>query len=84
MTGITIKTNNIQVSKSDRSDVTFLEISDEEIYWYIDNFHPMDKAGAYGIQDWIGSCKISNISGSYYNIMGLPMHLLYEMLQDLD
>ena len=84
VTGITIKTNNIQVSKSDRSEVTFLEISDEEIYWYIDNFHPMDKAGAYGIQDWIGSCKISNISGSYYNIMGLPMHLLYEMLEELD
>jgi len=53
------------------------------INWYIDNFNPMDKAGAYGIQDWIGSCKISNISGSYYNIMGLPMHLLYGMLEGL-
>ena len=84
VTGITIKTNNIQASKSDRSEVTFLEISDEEIYWYIDNFHPMDKAGAYGIQDWIGSCKISNISGSYYNIMGLPMHQLYEMLEGIE
>ncbi len=84
VTGITIKTSNIQVSKSNQSEVTFLEISDDEIYWYIDNFNPMDKAGAYGIQDWIGSCKISNISGSYYNIMGLPMHLLYGMLEELD
>jgi len=83
VTGITLRTKDRKISKSDQSEVTFLEISDEEIYWYIDNFNPMDKAGAYGIQDWIGSCKISNISGSYYNIMGLPMHLLYGMLEGL-
>lgn len=83
VTGITVITANHKHSASDQSDVTFLPLSDEEIYWYIDNFHPMDKAGAYGIQDWIGSCKISHISGSYYNIMGLPMHKLYEMLREL-
>lgn len=84
VTGITLRTVNQKQSTSDLSEVTFLPLTDEEIYWYIDNFHPMDKAGAYGIQDWIGSCKISNISGSYYNIMGLPMHKLYEMLKQLD
>ena len=83
VTGITVRTANHKQSASDQSDVTFLPLSDEEIYWYIDNFNPYDKAGAYGIQDWIGSCKISNISGSYYNIMGLPMHKLYEMLREL-
>ncbi len=83
VTGITLRTKDHKISKSDQSEVTFLELSDDEIYWYIDNFNPMDKAGAYGIQDWIGSCKISNISGSYYNIMGLPMHLLYGMLEGL-
>ena len=83
VTGITVITANHKHSASDQSDVTFLPLSDEEIYWYIDNFNPYDKAGAYGIQDWIGSCKISNISGSYYNIMGLPMHKLYEMLREL-
>ena len=80
VTGITVRTSSQKISVSDQSEVTFLELTDEEIYWYIDNFSPMDKAGAYGIQDWIGSCKISNISGSYYNIMGLPMHKLYELL----
>jgi septum formation protein len=83
VTGITIRTADEKISASDLSEVTFLSVSDEEIYWYIDNFNPMDKAGAYGIQDWIGSCKISNISGSYYNIMGLPMHKLYVMLEGL-
>ena len=83
VTGITIRTADEKISASDLSEVTFLSVSDEEIYWYIDNFSPMDKAGAYGIQDWIGSCKISNISGSYYNIMGLPMHKLYVMLEGL-
>jgi len=84
VTGITLRTKDRKISKSDQSEVTFLELSDDEIYWYIDNFNPMDKAGAYGIQDWIGSCKISNISGSYYNIMGLPMHLLYGMLEGIE
>ncbi len=81
VTGITVRTKDQLLSDTDSSDVTFSDISLEEIDWYLDNFNPMDKAGAYGIQDWIGSCKISNIAGSYYNIMGLPMHKLYYLLQ---
>ncbi len=83
ITGVTVRTKDQLISESDRSDVTFLDISRGEIDWYLDNFDPMDKAGAYGIQDWIGSCKISNISGSYYNIMGLPMHVLYKLLNQI-
>jgi len=81
ITGVTIRTKDQKLSVSDISEVTFMEISEEEIDWYLDHFNPMDKAGAYGIQDWIGSCKINKISGSYYNIMGLPMHKLYELLE---
>ena len=53
------------------------ELSDEEIHYYVDNFKPFDKAGAYAIQEWIGLCKISKIEGTYSNIMGLPVEQVY-------
>lgn len=60
--------------------VTFKNLSSEEIKYYIDHFNPMDKAGAYGIQDWIGQIGITGIQGSYYNVMGFPMDIVYKNL----
>ena len=60
--------------------VTFKELSSEEIQFYIDNYNPMDKAGAYGIQDWIGQIGITKIEGSYFNVMGFPIHKIYSQL----
>ncbi|MCA0154215.1 Maf family nucleotide pyrophosphatase [Winogradskyella vincentii] len=63
--------------------VTFRALEDEEIWHYIKKFKPFDKAGAYGIQEWIGSVGITNIEGSYNNVVGLPTHLLYETLNSI-
>jgi septum formation protein len=63
------------------SHVTFTELSDAEIDYYIDHYQPYDKAGAYAIQEWIGLCKVSRIEGTYANIVGLPVDLVYERLQ---
>lgn len=60
--------------------VTFKELSNEEIQFYIDNYNPMDKAGAYGIQDWIGQIGVTKIEGSYFNVMGFPIHKIYSQL----
>lgn len=65
----------------EKTEVTFKELSFEEISYYINEFQPFDKAGSYGIQDWIGLIGITNISGSYTNVVGLPTHLLYEKLK---
>lgn len=81
VTGVCLRTLWKKHSFSCISDVTFREISDEEIYYYIDNYHPYDKAGAYGIQEWIGYAAISGIRGSYFNIVGLPVQMLYVELE---
>lgn len=60
--------------------VTFKALTKEEIEYYITNYKPYDKAGAYGIQDWIGQIGVTNIEGSYFNVMGLPTHIVYETL----
>ena len=65
------------------SDVTFTELSDEQIRYYVEKYKPLDKAGAYGIQEWIGYVGIEGIRGSYYNVMGLPVQRLYAALQTL-
>lgn len=65
-----------------RSDVWFDVMSEEEMYWYIDRFEPYDKAGSYGVQEWLGHCKISKIEGTYANIMGLPVDLVYKNLAE--
>lgn len=66
----------------DITKVYFKKLSKEEIEYYIRNFKPFDKAGAYGIQEWIGQIGIHKIEGSYFNVVGLPVHLLYEMLSE--
>ena len=66
---------------SDHTDVWFDELSDEEIDYYVRTCKPFDKAGAYGVQEWIGLCKIRRIEGSYANVMGLPVHRVYSELQ---
>lgn len=65
----------------DRTDVTFRHMTDSEIDSYITNCHPMDKAGAYGIQEWIGYVACTHLEGSYFNVMGFPTHRLYEILK---
>lgn len=81
-TGVCITTTEWQRSFAAQTEVRFAMLSEEEIAYYVDNFHPMDKAGAYGVQEWIGFIGVENISGSYYNIMGLPVQKLYrELLQ---
>ena len=66
----------------DRTDVTFRELSDDEIHFYINHYRPFDKAGAYGIQEWIGYIGCTALNGSYFNVMGLPVHLVYEYIMN--
>lgn len=82
-TSVSLRTTEKLVTFSDRTNVFFDEMSEEEINFYVKNFHPMDKAGAYGIQDWLGYTKVSKIKGCYYNVMGLPLQKLYRTLQKL-
>lgn len=82
-TGITIKTLDKTITETDVADVEFEEISDEEINFYIKKYKPFDKAGSYGIQEWLGMAKIKKINGSFYTIMGLPTHLVYKILREL-
>ncbi|HEX7871116.1 MAG TPA: Maf family nucleotide pyrophosphatase [Chryseobacterium sp.] len=82
-TGITIKTLDKTLTETDVADVEFDEISEEEIDFYIKNYKPFDKAGSYGIQEWLGMSKIKKINGSFYTIMGLPTHLVYKILKEL-
>lgn len=81
VTGVTIFTDSRSVTFSVTSEVDFAELSDDEIDYYVTRFHPTDKAGAYGVQEWIGAMAIRGIRGSYYNVMGLPTHRLYKELQ---
>ena len=79
-TGVCITNTDGQRSFTAQTEVRFATLSEEEIAYYVDNFQPMDKAGAYGVQEWIGFIGVENISGSYYNIMGLPVQKLYREL----
>ncbi|MGN0207625.1 MAG: Maf family nucleotide pyrophosphatase [Muribaculaceae bacterium] len=80
ITGVTILTTEKSTSFSTTTEVFFDSLTDDEIDFYITRFKPMDKAGAYGIQEWIGAAGIRRIEGSYYNVMGLPLHSLYTAL----
>ena len=80
VTGVCIIGQGKEISFSETTKVSFGKMSDEEIDFYITNYKPFDKAGAYGVQEWIGHCKINKITGSYVNVMGLPMHRIYEIL----
>ncbi len=82
-TGITIKTISKTFTETDVADVEFEHISDDEIDFYIKNYKPFDKAGSYGIQEWLGMAKIKKMNGSFYTIMGLPTHLVYKILNKI-
>ena len=82
-TGVCLTTTEWQRSFTAQTEVRFAELSEEEITYYVDTYKPMDKAGAYGVQEWIGFIGVENISGSYYNIMGLPVQRLYKELVKL-
>lgn len=81
-TGVTISTKWKRTSFTTVTDVTFAGITEEEIRYYVDNYMPLDKAGAYGIQEWIGAVAVAGINGSFYNVMGLPIHRLYQELRN--
>ncbi len=83
VTGVTIVTIDKISSFSAVTDVEFAELSDDDINYYVDNYRPLDKAGAYGIQEWIGCMGVRHINGSFYNVMGLPLHRLYNELEKL-
>ena len=68
----------------DKTDVTFGDLSDEEIAYYVHKYCPLDKAGAYGVQEWIGYVACTAMNGSYFNVMGFPVHLVYEQLKKYD
>lgn len=82
-TGITIKTLDKTITETDVADVEFDEITADEIDFYIKNYKPFDKAGSYGIQEWLGMAKIKKMNGSFYTIMGLPTHLVYKILKEI-
>ena len=82
-TAITLRTSDGMMSDFDRTEVHFRELSQDEIDYYVDNYRPLDKAGAYGIQEWIGYVGIDRIDGCYFNVMGLPLRKVYQALKAL-
>ena len=83
VTGVTLRTADRTVSFSAESLVSFRELEAEEVNYYVEKYRPMDKAGAYGIQEWIGYIGIEGIEGSFYNVMGLPTQRLYTALKEI-
>jgi septum formation protein len=83
VTGVALTAVDRQTAFSVTSEVEFGELTDEEIRYYVDTFRPCDKAGAYGIQEWIGYIGVQAIRGSFYNVMGLPVQRLYRELQSI-
>lgn len=84
ITGVCITTSRFQRSFASVTEVTFDTLTDEEVDFYISTYSPMDKAGAYGIQEWIGFIGVSKLNGSYFNVMGLPVQRLYRELKNID
>ena len=80
VTGVCLTTRQVQRHFSVTTDVTFKQLSDEEINYYIERYQPFDKAGAYGIQEWIGYIGVTGLEGSYFNVMGLPVQRIYTEL----
>lgn len=80
--GVCVATKEKIVSFTTTTEVTFAPLSREEATWYVGKYRPLDKAGAYGIQEWIGCAAVARIDGSFYNVMGLPVHQLYNVLKD--
>ena len=82
VTGVCVLTASTRRSFSTVTEVRFAKVTREEAEYYVSNFHPLDKAGAYGIQEWIGCVAVESINGSFYNVMGLPVHQLYQTLKE--
>lgn len=82
ITGVCLTSTEQQRLFAVVSEVTFKSLSDDEIDYYIANYHPLDKAGAYGIQEWIGYVGVTSLKGSYFNVMGLPVQRIYEELRN--
>ena len=80
-TGVCLRSSRARSSFFAQTDVTFSQLSDEEIAYYVDRYRPYDKAGAYGIQEWIGHIAVEKIVGSYFNVMGLPVQKVYKELK---
>lgn len=80
-TSVCVREGDKYFVETDEAEVKFRKLSSQEIYFYIDHYKPFDKAGAYGIQEWIGMVGVESIKGSFYTIMGLPTHLVYKLLQ---
>lgn len=80
--GVCVATKEKIVSFTTTTEVTFAPLTREEAKWYVEKYRPLDKAGAYGIQEWIGCAAVARIDGSFYNVMGLPVHQLYNVLKD--
>lgn len=83
ITGVCLRTTDQSRTFSVQTDVTFKTLSDDEIDHYISHYKPFDKAGAYGIQEWIGYIGVTGINGSYFNVMGLPVQRIYQELQQM-
>lgn len=83
ITGVTLSTAAFQKSFAVTSEVEFAPLTEEEITYYVDHYRPLDKAGAYGVQEWIGFIGVRRLSGSYFNVMGLPIQRLYQELKEL-
>lgn len=83
ITSVTFTTNTLQKTVNCTTAVTFKSLSSAEIHYYVSEYHPLDKAGAYGIQEWIGLIGITRIEGSYFNVVGLPTHLVYKTLLEI-
>ena len=84
VSGIVFRTTERELSATDTTVVHVAPLTDEEISYYIDTYKPFDKAGAYGIQEWLGYAAIGRIEGSYFNVMGFPVHKVWELLKEFD
>ena len=82
LTGVCIRSLEKEVCFTATTDVFFDELSQEEIEYYVDTYRPFDKAGAYGVQEWVGYAGIKRIEGSYFNVVGLPVQMLYQKLKE--
>ena len=81
ITGVTLTSLQKQISFAVSTEVTFATLGDDEIDYYVEKYRPLDKAGAYGVQEWIGYIGVTGLKGSYYNVMGLPIQRLYTELK---
>lgn len=81
--GLTVATSRKTLTDYRSTEVTFAQLTEEELEYYVSRYRPLDKAGAYGVQEWIGCIGIRAINGSFYNVMGLPTRLLWEMLDEI-